>query len=109
MRGYTDDEHKPLLPTTTKRTGYCPPPAPLSPEDIIQRRRSLGLSSVYSASNHSQTSINYSSIEATACVDGQKHLWEKADSSEAWWFCCRGDHEMDGYRKCARCGVVTGE
>ncbi|KAJ2276454.1 hypothetical protein GGH14_003542 [Coemansia sp. RSA 370] len=37
-------EHSPLL-----YTAYCPPPKPLSPEDIAQRRRSLGIESMVSA------------------------------------------------------------
>ncbi|KAJ2080504.1 hypothetical protein H4R24_003024 [Coemansia sp. RSA 988] len=37
------DERTPLL-----YSAYCPPPKPLSPEDIVQRRRSLGIESVLS-------------------------------------------------------------
>ncbi|KAJ1842502.1 hypothetical protein H4S02_001020 [Coemansia sp. RSA 2611] len=37
------DEQTPLL-----YKAYCPPPKPLSPEDIAQRRRSLGIASVLS-------------------------------------------------------------
>ncbi|PIA18675.1 hypothetical protein COEREDRAFT_79681 [Coemansia reversa NRRL 1564] len=37
------NEYTPLL-----YNAYCPPPKPLSPEDIVQRRRSLGIDSVLS-------------------------------------------------------------
>ncbi|KAJ2802295.1 hypothetical protein H4R20_003335, partial [Coemansia guatemalensis] len=37
------NERTPLL-----YSAYCPPPKPLSPEDIVQRRRSLGIDSVLS-------------------------------------------------------------
>ncbi|KAJ2449973.1 hypothetical protein GGF42_004618 [Coemansia sp. RSA 2424] len=43
-RAYDDGERSPLI-----YQPYCPPPAPLSPEDIRQRRRSLGLESQLTA------------------------------------------------------------
>ncbi|KAJ2398027.1 hypothetical protein GGI23_003331 [Coemansia sp. RSA 2559] len=52
-----DDETQPLLPY---KQPYCPPPAPLSAEDIARRRRSLGLESTEADA----LSFNSTSFEA---------------------------------------------
>ncbi|KAJ2778225.1 hypothetical protein GGI15_004241 [Coemansia interrupta] len=55
-----NDETRPLL----QFRPYCPPPAPLSPEDIIQRKRSLGIVSLYTEDGDglSALSMSFSSI-----------------------------------------------
>ncbi|KAJ2088672.1 hypothetical protein IW138_004054 [Coemansia sp. RSA 986] len=58
-----NDETQPLLYAQP----YCPPPAPLSPEDIAQRRRSLGIEST---STEADAFSFISTPEATSPVSG---------------------------------------
>ncbi|KAJ2754633.1 hypothetical protein GGI19_002255 [Coemansia pectinata] len=63
-RAYSDgaeDERTPLV-----FQPYCPPPAPLSPEDIRQRRRSLGLESQLTADARSYDGTWPNSTAASA-------------------------------------------
>ncbi|KAI9504559.1 hypothetical protein BX070DRAFT_233676 [Coemansia spiralis] len=94
-----DDERRPLL----YGQPYRPPPAPLSSEDIAQRRRSLGIDSAltpngvsfistgsaYSpeyptAESHSASSEHFKSTEQHGQHD-QGNCWDDSCVSE---YCC---------------------
>ncbi|KAJ2158193.1 hypothetical protein GGF46_003966, partial [Coemansia sp. RSA 552] len=67
------DERTPLLYPGY----YTPPPQPLSPEDIRQRRRSLGIASVLSidARSSSITPGCYTSSGAVSVKSSQTHIY----------------------------------
>ncbi|KAJ2386864.1 hypothetical protein GGI05_004252, partial [Coemansia sp. RSA 2603] len=83
-----NDETQPLL----QFRPYCPPPAPLSPEDIIQRKRSLGIISLYTEDGDalSALSMSFSSILGSGSddeVERSKVLNE--DTTCGAWPLCR--------------------
>ncbi|KAJ1723493.1 hypothetical protein LPJ53_002150 [Coemansia erecta] len=79
-----NDETRPLL----QFRPYCPPPAPLSPEDIIQRKRSLGIMSLYTEDGDSLSalSMSFSSILGTD-ADDEAECRKRGKESEGGVIC----------------------
>ncbi|KAJ1796439.1 hypothetical protein LPJ59_003750 [Coemansia sp. RSA 2399] len=74
---HIDDETQPLLPY---KQPYCPPPAPLSPEDIAQRRRSLGIESTSTGAD--ALSFNSTSFEAGGLAGSGSGGYDEQNSAD---------------------------